>query len=368
MRVGIIGGGQLAQMLCEAASKLGFETVVLDPNSGCSASYVADQMIIAKYDDIEAIEKLARLCDVVTYEFENVDVKAIETINSKYGNVVQGTKPLELANDRLVEKLAARESGFEPAPFEVVNDFTDLDKFVCEYGFPVVLKIRRFGYDGKGQEVLHMEEDFAEENVRLIIESGAIVEKMIDLDYELSVIVIRNPMGDIKFIPSTINTHRENILFTSKINVGDEYPQVTEVVKSYIEYHDLVGIITVEVFVSKDGEIIFNEIAPRPHNSGHYSIEGCDHSQFDMHLRSITGLELPDSKLIDETMMINVLGQDFEMASNFIDNCDIDGIYFHDYYKDEKRHNRKVGHITAVGKEAVNSLEKYEKLIKEHNE
>lgn len=368
MQVGIIGGGQLAMMLCEAAKKLGFKTVVLDPNPNCSSSFVCDQLIVANYDDIDGLEQLAKTVDVVTYEFENVSVEGIDVIDRKYKNVVQSSLPLRLSNDRLVEKQAALASGFKPAQFSAVASSSDIIEFSKSVGYPIVLKTRRFGYDGKGQVVIDNQQQTLSQQVAAILEAGAIAEQMIDLDYELSVIVIRNPEGTMKFIPSPINCHINNILFTSTIEADINYPNVQQLVKQYIEYHNLVGIITVEVFVSTDGQIYFNEIAPRPHNSGHYSIEGCDHSQFEMHLRSICGLELPTVSVIDQTMMINVLGQDYNFAKEWYQQNSCDRLYFHDYFKAEPATNRKMAHITAVGSTAVQLLNEYQLVIKERNE
>ncbi|WOO89684.1 5-(carboxyamino)imidazole ribonucleotide synthase [Mollicutes bacterium LVI A0078] len=367
MRVGIIGGGQLAMMLAEAAKKLEIETIVLDPNPECSASFVCDELIVADYDSLESLKKLAEKCDVVTYEFENVDVECINQINEQYQNVVQTTKPLTLSNDRLVEKEAAESSGFSPAPFANVKTESDIKLFGAEHGYPLVIKTRRFGYDGKGQFVIKTESDITSLDVTSIINQGAVVEKMIDLDYEQSVIVIRNLKGEMRLIPSPINCHVNNILFTSTIKNPSVDKRVTNLVSKYISYHDLVGIITVEVFVAKDGSIYFNEIAPRPHNSGHYSIEGCNHSQFDMHLRAICNLPMPEVEFTDVTMMINVLGQDYQFAKDWYQEHKSDGLYFHDYFKQEPKHNRKMAHITAVGNQ-VEKLNEYKLVIKERNE
>ncbi len=367
MRVGIIGGGQLAMMLASAAKKLQIETVVLDPNPECSASFVCDQLIVANYDNYSSLEKLAASCDVVTYEFENVDVESIDKINEKYQNVVQTTKPLKLSNDRLVEKEAAALSGFNPAPYADIKSESDIVQFGIEYGYPLVLKTRRLGYDGKGQFVIGSEDEVADPDVKDIISQGAIIEKMIDLDYELSVIVIRNSKGEMRLIPSPINSHVNNILFASEISSVEIDNKVIELVSKYIDYHNLVGIITVEIFVAKDQNIYFNEIAPRPHNSGHYSIEGCNHSQFDMHLRAICNLEMPTVELVAPSIMVNVLGQDYEFAKEWYQTNKCEGIYFHDYFKQEAKVNRKMAHITAIGNQ-VNKLNEYKLVIKERNE
>lgn len=358
MQVGIIGGGQLAMMLCEAAKELNIKTVVLEPNLECSAKCVCDDFILSNYDDEKHLEKLASSCDVVTYEFENVDTTTLEKINNKFSNVIQTAKPLLLSNDRLTEKQKATEAGFNPVAYTKVDNVSDVKQFTKDVGYPVVIKTRRFGYDGKGQMIIDNESqlNLAAE----IIEQGAICEQMIELDYETSVIAIRNKLGQCQFIPSTKNTHKNNILFKTEIDKEDIDKRIIEKVEQYISYHDLVGILSIEVFVAKDGTIYFNELAPRPHNSGHYSIEGCNHSQYEMHLRAICNLELPKVELVDKSVMINVLGQDYQRAKEFIASNKDPNIYFHDYHKKEVRKNRKMAHITAVGNSAIEKLNIYE--------
>lgn len=360
MQVGIIGGGQLAMMLCEAAKNLNIKTIVLDPNPKCSASFVCDRLITARYDSLKDLDKLASLCNVVTYEFENVDIAGIEKINHKYQNVVQTTLPLKMSNDRLIEKDMARESGFNPVQYAKVDSISDVALFVSNNDFPVVIKSRRFGYDGKGQIVIRCVEEIDNPKVQALISNGAICEKLIDLDYETSVIAVRNKESECKFIPSTFNTHKNNILDTTITIDRQLDKRIIELVTEYLNYHNLIGIITVEVFVDKGGNIYFNEMAPRPHNSGHYSIEGCNHSQFEMHIRCICGLELPDVKLLDQTMMVNILGQDYEHAKDYFTANPHPNLYFHDYYKQEPLVNRKMAHVTAVGHVAIEVLKRYQ--------
>ncbi len=368
MQIGIIGGGQLAMMLCEAATKLGHQTVVLDPNPQCSASYRADELIVCEYDDLKGLEQLAASCSVVTYEFENVSIEGIDLINSKYNNVVQTSLPLKLGSDRVIEKQAALDSGFAPAPFKAIETIADVEAFICEHQYPVVIKTRRFGYDGKGQLVIRNITDLLLAEAKQIISSGAIVEKLIDLDYELSVVAIRNLEGQVEFIPSTINTHINNILFTSITDSERDLSAITKLVEQYLDYYNLIGIITVEVFVDKKGHIYFNEIAPRPHNSGHYSIEGTTASQFEMHIQCILNQALPKSQLVDKTMMINILGQDYQFSKQWFETNNCDQLYYHDYFKQEPKNNRKMAHITAVGQQAIDTLTKFSQVIKERNE
>lgn len=361
MRVGIIGGGQLAMMLCQAATDLGLRTTVLDPNPDCSSSHVCDDLITASYSDLEALKQLAADSDVVTYEFENVDSDAIDEINSIYHNVVQSSLPLRLSNDRLIEKQMAAASSFEPVKYCAIESATDALEFIDEVGLPIVIKTRKFGYDGKGQIVISDVSQLPLANE--IIEQGAIAEQMIDLAYETSVIAVRNNQGQCRLIPSTINQHRNNILFKTETIDKQLDSQIEDAVGGYLEYHNLVGIVTVEVFVSTDDHIYFNEIAPRPHNSGHWSIEGCNHSQFDVHLRAICNFEMPEVKVLDRTVMINVLGQDYLKAIEFITGNQHPQIYFHDYLKTEIVANRKMGHITAVGSQAISILENFENKL-----
>ncbi len=367
MRVGIIGGGQLAMMLCQAAKKLNVNTVVLDPNKNCSASFECDQLIVSDYDNLNNLEVLAATVDVVTYEFENISVEGIDHINKLYGNVIQGSVPLRLSNDRLTEKQAASSCGFLPAAYCEIKSCSDIEQFASKVGYPLVLKTRRFGYDGKGQLIINNKQDISNKQCQEIVGCSAIAETMVDLEIELSVIALRNPQGEIKFVPSTINEHRNNILYKTTIEADVLTDEIKQLVTNYLEYHKLIGIITVEIFISKAGEILFNEIAPRPHNSGHWSIEGSSHSQFDMHLRSICNMEMVDSVLLDKTVMINILGQDYEFAKQFASN-NYKNVYFHDYLKDEAKLNRKMGHFTAVGTEAINKLNEYQLSLKENNE
>lgn len=366
MQIAIIGGGQLAMMLCQSAAKYQYQTLVLDPNPNCSASSVCDQFICANYDDLAKLEQLASNADIVTYEFENISVVAIDHIDRLYNNVIQTSKPLRLSNDRLFEKQSAKVSGFSPVPFSKVSSLDCIKQFIKQVGYPVVLKTRSLGYDGKGQFIISDSDKLLDPQVLSIISSGAIVEQLIDLKYETSVIAIRNTSRQVKLLPSTINVHRDNILYSSTTIDQDLDPQIVDLVTNYLEFYDLVGIITIEVFVCCDGNIYFNELAPRPHNSGHFSIEGCNYSQYDMLLLALTGKELPEVKLVDKTMMVNVLGSDYERAKKFISLHPHPNLYFHDYYKVGVEPKRKMAHITAVGSAAISILNKY--MSKENNE
>ncbi len=359
MQLGIIGGGQLAMMLCESAKLNGYKTYVLDPNPKCSAKHVCDELIVSEYDSLENLMILAGKVDYITYEFENIDVKTLEKIENMTGKVVQGVKPLTLSNSRLHEKTNAKNAGLKPASYQEVHSIYEVQDFIDVYKLPVVVKTDRLGYDGKGQFVIKDKQDLENENLNQLLKQTCVCEAMIDIDFEFSVIAFRNMLGEISYLPPTKNVHKNNILHTSELCRELNKPEIKELVEGYLKFHKLTGIITFEFFMDKKGNIIFNEIAPRPHNSGHYSIEGCDYSQFDMHILSLLGLPLPRPSAFDSALMVNILGQDHDYWQSVIPEFNDLAIYYHDYHKPLKTENRKVGHITAVGDLAINILRKY---------
>ncbi len=352
MQIGIIGGGQLAMMLVEACSKRNIDCVVLDPNPKCSASHVCNNIIVADYDNKEALNELSKRVDIITYEFENINLDVIRE-NDK---VLQGVKPLYIASSRNIEKQYAIKSNLNPVPFSSVESIDDIKTFIDKYDLPIILKTNQFGYDGKGQYVLNNIDNL--NTCEDFLKNPCILEKMIDIDYEFSIITFRNKRGDITFLPSTKNVHINSILHTSECSTDFKLDDLLySKVKDFLEINDLYGIITIEFFVDTVGNIYFNEMAPRPHNSGHYSIEGCSKSQYDLLIDSLTNINFEEIKYYD-TFMVNVLGQDYDRFIEYMKSNSNPNIYFHDYYKDEKRINRKVGHITAVGKDAISEIKK----------
>jgi len=365
--IGIIGGGQLGQMMVDSLHQKGFKSIVLDPNPDCPCSLNSDQMIIGNYDDRTLVEQLCQRCDVVTYEFENVGYELIKEFQKKY-NIIQGYKPLYLSQHRIREKNSAIEAGLKCPEFRAVNSVDELEKAISDLSYPAVLKTCSGGYDGKGQVVLHSAKDHAK-CFDMIYQNECVLEAFIPFDKEVSVVVTRNKKGDITCLPIGDNYHYNNIL--DMCVLPSSQPKeildlATYKAKKYVEYHDFVGTITVELFILK-GEVLFNEMAPRPHNSGHYSIEGALYSQFDQHIDAICNRELNQNKLVDDCVMINVLGQDVE-GVKALEQQKFDNVFIHMYGKQEAKHNRKMGHVTLLGfskEDAEEIKEKYWRRINE---
>lgn len=345
--IGIIGGGQLGQMLAFDAKQAGMKVIVLDPDASCPTGQVCDQQIVAAYDDIAAIERLADLADVLTYEFENVDLKALEDVADRV-SIPQGTELLRITKNRLREKTFLKNHGLKVAPFSEVNSETDLQQALATIGYPSVLKTCQGGYDGKAQVVLHSKADLNKAS-ELLTQGQCILEGWVAFDKECSVMVGRNLDGAVTVFPVSENIHRNQILHESIVpaRIDSTLQELAQQMAIKIAHGlDLCGILGVEMFVGKDGNLYVNELAPRPHNSGHYSIEACDFSQFAIHNRAICNWPLPPVTLLKPVVMVNVLGQHLQPSRELIKQKP--NWHFHDYGKRESRIDRKMGHITIL--------------------
>lgn len=354
--IGIIGGGQLGQMMALDAKQTGMKVIVLDPTPTCPAGQVADDQIIAPYADVKAITELARRADVLTYEFENVDLNALEDVADKV-YVPQGTHLLYTTKNRIREKTFLRNAGLQTAPFMAVKDAADLKKAVAKIGYPSVLKTCEGGYDGHGQEVLHSDADLAK-CAGILSTKDAILEGWVPFKLECSVMVGRNENGEVTVFPVSENIHHNEILHLSIVpaRISPELQKKAQQMAIKIAHAiDLRGILGVEMFVTADGQIYINELAPRPHNSGHYSIEACNFSQFAIHNRAICNWPLPQIKLLQPVVMVNVLGQHVAGVRRQI--AKKPNWHFHDYGKAEVRHNRKMGHVTILTDDIDATLE-----------
>ena len=342
--VGIVGGGQLGMMLAEAATELGIGCITLDPATDSPASRVAPA-IVGAYDDETALAELAAAADVVTYEFENVPVASARFLAERV-LVLPPPESLEFAQDRLLEKALFEEVGLAAAPFSAVASREDLAEALDVIGVPSVLKTRRLGYDGKGQVRLASvdEADGAWEGVG---QAPSILESLVPFERELSILGVRARHGEASFYPLVENTHREGILRVSIAPATD----VTRELQAKAERHALavmerlghVGVVAIELFQVR-GELLGNEMAPRVHNSGHWTIEGAATSQFENHLRAICGLELGPTTSSAYSAMVNLIGSvppegSFEVEA---------GVYIHLYGK-ASRPTRKLGHVTVIG-------------------
>ena len=348
--IGIIGGGQLGLMIAEQARLLGVRTVCLDPAADAPAGAVCDDHIVGRFDDAAAVEELCRRSDVVTYEFENVPGEILIPLCEKY-HIPQGYRPLYDSQDRLREKRNAREHGLHTPRFAAVDDEASLRAAVAEMGLPAVLKTRTLGYDGHGQLVLRTEADI--ERARPLLAVPCILEEFVPFDFEASIVMVADRERIVSF-PIGRNVHRDGILdlcFVPAEVDAAVLRRMKEQSERFMRACGYEGILAIEYFV-RQGEIYFNEMAPRPHNSGHYTIEGCTTNQFRELVRYLVGEPLEEPRLVAPTVMKNILGQDLDAARQIAGESH-EGVYVHIYGKSESRPKRKMGHITFVGMDAA---------------
>ncbi len=345
--IGIIGGGQLGRMMAFAAKANGFKVAVLDPAKDSPAGQTADYSIIGQYDDLSAVKKLAEVSDVITYEFENIDANALNWL-SDHAYVPQGTRLLEITQDRIFEKRAIQQAGAEVAPYKEIHQIEDLYKHINGIGYPAVLKTARGGYDGKGQLILTGEQDLA--NAHGLLDQGAcVLEKWVAFEKELSVIISRNPQGEAAVFPVGENIHKNNILYQTIVPARisqDAARKAITLATQLAESLDLTGTLAVEMFLTADNEIYINELAPRPHNSGHYTIEACETSQFEQHIKAVCGWPLGSTELLKPAVMVNILGD--EQVGLIGKISELKDWKIHLYGKQEVKPLRKMGHVTLL--------------------
>ncbi|WP_284141356.1 MULTISPECIES: 5-(carboxyamino)imidazole ribonucleotide synthase [unclassified Virgibacillus] len=361
--IGIVGGGQLGRMMAIAAKQMGYRIVVLDPTPNCPAAQIADQQIEAAYDDMDAISALTRQSDVITYEFENVDLHAA-TYMVKKGKLPQGAYPLEITQNREKEKQFMKQLGLPVPRFAIVTNAEECQNAFEHVPLPAVIKTCHGGYDGKGQ--LLVEELADKEKAAAFAEKHqhCIVEQWIRFDKEISVIFTRGTTGQITFFPLAENEHRTHILHKTiaPANVSDKVKeQAYAATRKLAEAMDIVGTFAIEMFV--EGETIFlNEMAPRPHNSGHYTIEGCNISQFSQHVRAICGLPLIPVQPLQCAVMVNILGEAMDKVVSVMPQLS-DG-FIHLYGKAQAKRKRKMGHITFIA-DTVEQLNEQLSMLEE---
>lgn len=345
--IGIIGGGQLGLMIAEQAQMLGARTVCLDPAPDAPAFALSDERIVAAYDDAAALEKLCRRSDVVTYEFENVPGSVLVPLEKRY-NIPQGFRPLYDSQDRLREKDNARANGLATPDYAAVDDEASLRAAVARIGLPAVLKTRTLGYDGHGQLVLKTGADIARALPMLAV--PCILEQFVAFDFEASIVMVADAERVVSF-PIGRNIHRDGILDLCCVPAAEMDDDLRERIAAagerFMRACGYRGILAIEFFV-RDGEFYFNEMAPRPHNSGHYTIEGCTTNQFRELVRFLLGEPLEEPRLVAPTVMKNILGQDLAAAERIAAE-NRPGVYVRLYGKSESRPKRKMGHITFVG-------------------
>ncbi|MBB4254547.1 5-(carboxyamino)imidazole ribonucleotide synthase [Rhizobium sp. BK008] len=345
--IGIIGGGQLGRMLAIAAARLNFRTVILEPQADCPAAQLANRQITAAYDDPAALAELADICDVVTYEFENVPVAAAETLSASV-SVYPPPKALEAAQDRLVEKRFLNGCGISTARFHAVDSQADLEMALKDFGGQGVLKTRRLGYDGKGQMVFRSVADSADGAYSALGGVPLILESFVAFEREVSIIAARATDGTVVCFDPAENVHRSGILHTSTVpatispTTADIARRSAEKILAALNY---VGVIGIEFFVLPDGGLIANEMAPRVHNSGHWTEAACVVSQFEQHIRAVAGLPLGNGERHSDCVMQNLIGDDILAVPDWLQRPDT---LVHLYGKTEWRSGRKMGHVTTL--------------------
>ncbi|HEY6488889.1 MAG TPA: 5-(carboxyamino)imidazole ribonucleotide synthase [Terracidiphilus sp.] len=363
----ILGGGQLGRMTAMAARTMGYRVRVMDPEAACPASFVVDETIVGRWDDADAARRLAVGSDAVTLEIEQIGVDALSTV-ARIAPLRPGVEPIRIIQDKTLQKAWLAENGFPVGPFRVVRSESDLQEAVPALGGNIFLKIGRGGYDGRGQARIGHERPADEASVaeawRGVGGKPGVAEKALDLECEISVMAARNPRGEVRSFPAARNQHENQILAWSVLPAGvsPELERRAEDLASAMSAKlGIEGLLCVEMFVTRDGELLVNELAPRPHNSYHQSERGCATSQFEQLVRTTCNLPLGSTELITPCAIVNLLGEvwlDREGAPNFAAALAVPGVRLHLYEKHTPRKRRKMGHLSSIGSTAGEALQR----------
>jgi 5-(carboxyamino)imidazole ribonucleotide synthase len=356
--IGVLGGGQLGRMIALAGYALGQRFVFLDPGAESSAGHVGN-LRVGAYDDEERLSELARKSDVVTYEFENVPVGSARFLNELV-RVYPPPRALEVSQDRLDEKTFFASLAIPTAGFAPVASKEDLDRAVARLGLPAVLKTRRFGYDGKGQWVLRTKAD-VDTAWTALGAASLVLEAFVPFEREMSILAVRSTKGETRFYPLVENEHRDGILRVSYPKSGAWTPELQARAEAYagrvLAELDYVGMLAIELFIT-GGELVANEMAPRVHNSGHWTIEGAETSQFENHVRAILGLPLGSTRMVGCSAMINAISKLPPKETVLA----VEGAHLHAYGKDGAP-GRKVGHVTVRAESKRELFDKVQALL-----
>ena len=343
--IGILGGGQLGQMLSMAASRLGFKTHVFEPSANPPASNVSYRFTQAEYDDYDELKKFASNVDVVTYEFENIPTDALDIIE-RHCEIFPNREALKISQDRLLEKEFINKLGFKTASFYEVSSQEDLMHAIDQIGVPSILKTRRFGYDGKGQLKLESVSQ-AEDVFKISRTKNLILEGFVNFSREFSVIGSRSKHGQVSCFDPGENVHKEGILRTTTVPANLTVQQKTEAVlitAKILESLNYVGVIGIEFFLEKNS-LVINEFAPRVHNSGHWTQNGCTVDQFEQHIRAITGWSLGNAERHSDIVMENLIGDEIYKSNQLASDG---SLALHLYGKADVKPGRKMGHFNRI--------------------
>lgn len=363
--IGILGGGQLGRMMAMAARTMGYRVRVMDPEPKCPASFVADATIVARWDDVAAARRLAEGADTVTLEIEQIGIDALSEV-ALLAPLRPGVEPIRIIQDKTLQKLWLAHEGFPVGAFRVVRTAEQLQEAVAALGGCVFLKIGRGGYDGRGQARIGLDSPANEPAIHSAWQSigarPAVAEQALDLDCEISVMAARNPSGEVRTYPAARNHHQNQILEWSVLPAG--LPAVVEsraqaLAAAIVERLGIEGLLCVELFLTRQGEMLVNELAPRPHNSYHQSERGCVTSQFEQAVRAVCNLPLGDTAVIAPAAIVNLLGETWLKGSpDFPAALDVPGVRLHLYEKHTPRAGRKMGHLSAVGATPEEALQR----------
>ncbi len=345
--LGILGGGQLGRMSAIAAAQLGFRVHIYAPERNSPAFDVAFAHTCAAYNDTAALEAFAHSCDVISYEFENIPVETVRTLK-RYAPVYPDDRLLSIAQNRLAEKQFLNDLGIETAPWAPVLTPSDIDTVLSQWDCnSLILKTTRFGYDGKGQ-LKHKATDNSSDSFKELGNVELIAEGIIDFDFEISVIIARDQFGSTACYPAVLNEHKNHILdkTIAPAPISAALQDTAQAAaKKVADEVGLIGVLALELFVTKDGRILANEIAPRTHNSGHWTMDACACSQFEQHVRTVMGLPVGDPTPHTSAVMINLIGNDVLKVPEYLKTPNA---CVHLYGKEEAKPGRKMGHVTIL--------------------
>lgn len=356
IKIGIIGGGQIGKMIAQEAKRMSLKVVILDPSRDCPASTLCDRLIVADFKDEDKIRDLAKSSDVITYEIELANSKALKNLELKNYPIFPSPHSLYLIQNKFRQKKFLKENNLPVPEFKKINSINDLLLVAKSFEYPLMLKACEDSYDGRGNYLIKYKEDISIA-YNSFQNREMFAEKYVDFKTEISIMVARNKKGQIATFPIAENIHKNNVLDTTIVpaNISPKIKEAAEIIaKNVVTCLNDIGIFGIELFVSNNDEIFINEIAPRPHNSGHYSIEGCSISQFEQHLRTILNFPLSKPELVRPTVMKNILG-----PPNFSGTYRIIGLSkllslpstkIHLYGKRITSPGRKLGHITCTGR------------------
>jgi 5-(carboxyamino)imidazole ribonucleotide synthase len=363
--IAILGGGQLGRMTAMAARTMGYRVRVMDPEAKCPASFVVDETIVGNWDDVAAAQKLARGADAITLEIEQIGVDALEQV-AQLAPLRPGVEPVRIIQDKTLQKTWLAENGFPVGPFRVVQTEFEAQTAVEALGGRVYLKIGRGGYDGRGQALIGFDAPFTKKSVadgwKSIGEKPAVAEQALDLAMEISVMAARTPSGEVRSYPAARNHHENQILAWSVLPAGiapEMEARAEKLAADIIAKLGIEGLLCVEMFITRQGRLLVNEMAPRPHNSYHQSERGCVTSQFEQLVRTTCNLPLGDTTLITPCAIVNLLGDIWLTSSpNLAAALTVPGVRLHLYEKRAAKKGRKMGHLSSVGATADEARER----------